>query len=303
MKPIRIGTDCSGIEAPLQALKKLKIPYEQQWFCEIDKYARESIKANYKAPVTEFEDMTKKRKLPDIDLYVCGFSCQPFSSAGVRKGFDDHRGNLFFECLKVIKKKRPKYFLLENVKGLINHDGGNTYKIIQEHLNKLRNYDVYYKVLNTKDYGIPQNRERIFMVGVPKNQQFKFPKPVKSRKHIKDYVDRTVKAKKGEKPCPYAQESVKKSKGIFIEQTWANINSPLAFQEYCPTLTCGGNIWCKPMKRKVTIKELLSLQGFPKSFKQVVSDNQMKKQIANSMSVNVIAKLFKEMFRNDNSIS
>ncbi len=288
---LRIGTDCSGIEAPIQALKKLKIEFSHEWSCEIDSYARESIKANYN-PKILFKDITQKRRLPDIDLYVAGFPCQTFSTAGSRDGFSDPRGTIFFHCYNVIKKKRPKYFLLENVKGLVSHDQGRTFNVIKDHLCKFRNYDVHYKVLNTRHYGIPQNRERLFIVGVPKGQPFEWPKPVKC-KDIMKYIDRSVTTK--DTPPDYAAVALKKSKGIFVDLGWVNVTSPLAYNVYTPTILASSRIWCKPMKRYATVKELLSLQGFPKKFKQVVSNNQITKQIGNSMSVNVIVKIFKQM--------
>lgn len=122
---IRVGTDCSGIEAPIQALKQLGIPHKHVFSCEIDKYARESILANYK-PEILFTDMTKRKTkdTPDIDLYVCGFPCQSFSMAGLREGVDDPRGTIFWQCLKVIKHKLPRVFILENVKGLLTINEG-----------------------------------------------------------------------------------------------------------------------------------------------------------------------------------
>ena len=182
---LRVGTDCSGIEAPIQALRQLKIPFQHVFSSEIDKYCIQSIKANYH-PEILFGDpdgpypngnITQRdiNTVPDIDLYVCGFQCQPFSQAGKRKGFEDKRGNVFWSCLEVIKKKQPKYFILENVKGLLSHDRpkdskrgeyGKTWKTIWKEIKKMENYDykIQWKVLNTKDYGIPQNRERIFIV-------------------------------------------------------------------------------------------------------------------------------------------
>jgi DNA (cytosine-5)-methyltransferase 1 len=290
---IRIGTDCSGIEAPIQALKKLKIKFSHEWSCEIDSHARESIKANYN-PKIVFKDITTKRKLPDIDLYVAGFPCQTFSNAGNRDGFNDPRGTIFFECYKVIKKKKPKYFLLENVKGLVAHNNGKTFNVIKDYLRKFKMYDIHYKVLNTRHYGIPQNRERVFIIGVPKDHPFEWPKPVKC-KDIMKFIDRSVTKK--DIPPDYASAALKKTKGTFVDLGWVNITSPLAYRFYTPTILACSRIWCKPMKRYATIKELLSLQGFPKNFKQVVSEHQLKKQIGNSMSVNVIAKIFKEMFK------
>ena len=114
---LRVGTDCSGIEAPIQALKNLDINFKHIFSSETDKYCIESIKANYN-PEIIYNDMTNRelKNLPDIDLYVCGFPCQAFSSAGKRKGFKDKRGNIFFECLDVIEYIQPKIFILENVK-------------------------------------------------------------------------------------------------------------------------------------------------------------------------------------------
>jgi len=291
---IRIGTDCSGIESPIQALKKMKIKFSHEFSCEIDKYARQSILANYK-PKILFTDITKKRKLPDIDLYVCGFPCQSFSTAGYRKGMDDPRGTIFYDCLKVIKTKQPSVFILENVKGLLSHDNGKTFNIILNNLKKLK-YHIYYKVLNTKDYGIPQNRERVFIIGIRKDKQikkFEFPK-MKKMGSINDYIDKKITLK--DKPQSSKIDFIKKSKGVFLDLCFIKFYNPTWFTKYSPTLNTGNGLWCRPMNRYATIKELLSLQGFPKNFKQVVSDTQMKKQIGNSMSVNVLIELFKCIF-------
>ena len=170
----RIGTDCSGIEAPIAALRQLQIPYQHMWSSDIDKYVIQSIKANYEPEILFGDpdgpypdgDITKRDNsiLPDIDLYVAGFPCQPFSNAGQRKGFNDKRGNVFWSCLDVIKTKRPKYFILENVKALISHQKGHTWRVIWSSL-QIEGYTTKWKVLNTKDYGIPQNRQRVFIVG------------------------------------------------------------------------------------------------------------------------------------------
>ena len=148
-KRIRIGTDCSGIEAPIQALRQMKIPFRHVFSSEIDKFCIQSIKANY-SPEILFGDPEgpypegdiRKRDIedvPDIDLYVCGFPCQPFSVAGKGKGIRDKRGNIFWSCLEVIEKKQPKYFILENVKGLQQHKKGTTWKILWKEISKLKN--------------------------------------------------------------------------------------------------------------------------------------------------------------------
>ena len=114
---ITIGTDCSGIEAPIEALKQLGIPFQHRWACEIDRYARQSILANNQ-PEIMYEDITKRdhSQLPDVDLYVCGFPCQSFSLMGKKKGTQDPRSNIMLHCIDVIKTKRPPIFILENVK-------------------------------------------------------------------------------------------------------------------------------------------------------------------------------------------
>lgn len=299
MRYLRIGTDCSGIEAPIQALKKLKIKYSHEWSCEIDKHAQASIKENYN-PKIMYDDITKRQvsKLPDIDMYVCGFPCQTFSLAGKRQGFDDTRGTIFFYCVKVIRKKRPNVFILENVKGLLSHDNGNTWKTVLSTLNKLKDYNIYHKVLNTRDYGIPQNRERIFIIGIKKTSMkgkvFEFPKK-KKMKDVRSYIDTKDTSK--DIPMPCVKNSLKRSKSVFVDLGFINIVSNNCYKTYTPTMVRKPTLWCVPMKRKANVKEYLSLQGFPKSFKQVVSDRQLKMQVGNSISVNVLVELFKCVFK------
>lgn len=301
---ISIGTDCSGIEAPIQALKNLGIKFSHKWSCEIDKYAQESLLANYN-PELLFTDIKQKRILPNIDIYVCGFPCQSFSYAGHRKGTADPRGTIFYDCYSVIKNKLPKVFILENVKGLLTINNGETWKTILDHLNSLGKYNVYHKILNTRDYGIPQNRERIFIVGILKSfekTQFKFPEPCKM-KNIKHFSDEYILKRKivdDKKVYKTARKSYNKSKAVFIDLDWVNIVSPNSYTTYCSTIATGSNFWYKPTNRKASIKELLSLQGFPRKFKQVVSNTQMIKQIGNSMSVNVLEKLFIQIFKVNN---
>ena len=145
----------------------MKIPFIHEFSSEIDKYCITTIKANFN-PKIIFGDM-KERKLkeiPDIDLYVCGFPCQSFSLAGDRLGVRDPRGTIFWECLRVIKYKKPMIFVLENVKGLLSIDKGETFKTMIHELENLKIYNVYWKVLNTADYGIPQSRKRVFIIGM-----------------------------------------------------------------------------------------------------------------------------------------
>ena len=180
---VKIGTDCSGIEAPIVALNLLGIKYSHEFSCDNNKYAKETIMANYK-PNIFYDNIFGRNhnKLPDIDLYCCGFPCQSFSTAGKKEGFNDPRGTIFFHCYKYISLKKPKVFILENVKGLVNHDNGNTFKTIMKMCNTLIDYKIHHKVLNSKHFNIPQNRERIFIVGIKKDvvvNEFKFPSDIK----------------------------------------------------------------------------------------------------------------------------
>jgi DNA (cytosine-5)-methyltransferase 1 len=294
MKPLKIGTDCSGIEAPIQALMSLGISFEHEWSCDIDKYVRLSIQANYKSKVI-FEDITKHRKLPKIDLYIAGFPCQTFSIAGNREGMNDPRGTIFYDCIRAIKQSDPTVFILENVKGLLSHNNGDTFKIIMAHLVKLKDYKLHYKVLNTKDYGIPQNRERIFIIGIKSSSlksEFNWPNQERM-KDIHKFIDTKDLTKNN--LYKFAEDGVNKSKGVFIDLFWVNRTSSNSYQTYCPTINTKGGLWCKPMKRYANNREYLKLQGFPYTFKQVVSDRQFKKQIGNSMSVNVLKCLLKNI--------
>ena len=174
---LRVGTDCSVIEAPIQALIQLEIPFKHVFSSEIDKYCIQSIKANYNPEILFGDkegpfpegDITKRNieDVPDIDLYICGFPCQPFSTSGKRKGLEDKRGNVFWSCLEVIKARKPKYFIFENVRGILSHDKGNTWKVILKELNNLNiyGYTISWETLNTKDFGIPHNRPRVYIVG------------------------------------------------------------------------------------------------------------------------------------------
>ena len=188
---LKIGTDFSGVGSPETALKRLGIEHQVLFACDIDKYARTSYEALHK-PQQMFEDITTRpMDFPQLDLYVAGFPCQSFSIAGKRKGFEcPTNGTLFYTLSEFIRINQPKCFILENVKGLVNHDNGRTFQIIKDKLSGSGGsvndqmfltdinglgYHIHYKVLNTKDFGLPQNRERIFIVGFKDPRQFSFP--------------------------------------------------------------------------------------------------------------------------------
>ena len=296
---ISVGTDCSGMEAPIQALIQLGIPFRHVFSSECDRACIETIRANYHPDVV-YTDMTERdvTKIPRIDLYVCGFPCQPFSHAGKRRGFDDEkRGHLFWYCLEVVAVKRPSYFILENVKGLLTLDNGDTFDTIINELKGLNTYDLYWNVLNTKDYGIPHQRERLFIIGIHhrKKKTFEWPEPIECPP-LDSFIDHTDHEK--DPIPPFIQDSgilkrLPKCAG-YIDIGFPNRTFPNSHIE-CPCITTQGNLWCVPYTRRANISEHLKLQGFPDTFKQVVSDRQLKKQLGNTISVNVMMALLHKL--------
>jgi len=300
---ITIGTDCSGIEAPIEALKQLGIPFQHKWSCEIDKFARQSIRANYE-PEILYEDITKRNhsQLPDVDIYVCGFPCQSFSLMGKKKGTQDPRSNIMLHCIDVIKTKQPPVFILENVKNFKFIQKGKPYNYL---LNELTNivdedgeqvYNVYPDIYNTKDYGIPQNRERIYIIGMNKDIQLKhYEKPhTMQMTPLDDFiVDKTVRNM-------IPSTSLKNN----LDMSPDNVNIVLPFSYYfpipeiCPTLTTQCHcVFHKVYKRNLLPIECLLLQGFPLDFVQTISNRQMYKQAGNSMSVNVVKCILDIIFK------
>jgi DNA (cytosine-5)-methyltransferase 1 len=309
---LRIGTDCSGIEAPIQALKNLGIPFSHEFSSDIDKYCIQSIKANYEPKILFGDpdgsfpcgDITKRdiAHVPDIDLYVCGFPCQPFSAAGRKNGFVHKSGNVFWSCLEVIRVKKPKYFILENVKGLLSNDKGKTWKTIWGALNELDDYTVEWKILNTKDYGIPQNRERLFIVGRKgSSTPFSWPTSIPLTKKLSEYVDTTITDRKNYSVTREAY--IKKySSHVFLDLCWVTMDNRRKQQsrlgkEIASCVCATNNIVClyNGLHRDATCGELLQLQGFLPNFNQAVSKTQITKQIGNSMSVNVLEKIIKSL--------
>ena len=264
---------------------------------------------NFDMPYMTVEDVRKIKikNLPDFDFLLGGFPCQAFSVAGHRKGFSDKgRGDLFFEIAKILEVKKPLGFFLENVKNLYGHDFGKTFKIILEKIDTL-GYDVRHSILNTMEHGtLPQNRERIYIVGFRKNSglinDFVFPKPRVLKKQIKDilqkpneiadryyYNDTPLFAKI--KDYPFKTNRVYQWRRKYIRENKSGV---------CPTLTAnmgmgGHNVpLVKDRKgvRKLTPRECARLQGFADNFKlPEVADSHLYKQIGNSVSVPVIKRV------------
>lgn len=190
---IKLATVFSGIGSVEHAFERLSIPHEIVFACDIDKYAKQSYFANY--DITEdrwyndIKDLDGKNFLNKVDIFVGGSPCQSFSMVGKRKGLDDDRGQLIFEFCRLVKEIQPKMFIYENVKGILNHDGGKTWEKIESEFKKL-GYKFKKKIMNSKNYGIPQNRERLFIVGFKnKNVKFEFPKEKELMITMKDLLE------------------------------------------------------------------------------------------------------------------
>lgn len=248
---IRTGSDFSGVGAFDQALQRLGIEQDKVFACDMDKYARQTYIHNYGEP-NYYPENVYDREIPkeSLDIYMTSPPCQAFSLAGSRKGEKDKRGALFYNSLEFIKENNPRYFIFENVKGLLSDDNGKTFGKWVDYLGgKSVNgnpvifpredsvpYHIYYKVLNAKNYGVPQNRERIFIVGVrdDKDNNFRFPKEQYLEKKLKDVLENNVDEKyflshKAINSLILNKDVMQKSK----------INPNIANALQCPGHSCG----------------------------------------------------------------
>jgi DNA (cytosine-5)-methyltransferase 1 len=278
----------------------IKCVFTSEW----DKYAVQTYQANY-ADENVFGDITQVdiKDIPNHDILLAGFPCQPFSQAGLKKGFDDTRGTLFFDIERILIAKQPKAFILENVKRLRTHDKGRTLKIIIEHLKKAGYNNIHCDVLRARDFGLPQNRERIFIVGfLDDNIKFDFPKPTNEPTRVGDILQDEVDPKYTISDKLWAghkrRKKENKLKGKGFGYGIVNKDS-----EYTNTISAryykdGSEILIQQKDknpRKLTPREAARLQGFPDSFKIEVSDVQAYKQFGNSVPVNTIEAVAKQM--------
>ena len=368
-RTIRLATMFSGIGAIEFALKRLKLKTDIIFASDNDKFVKQSYFANYKITdenwYEDVHDINGEKYQGEIDLLVGGSPCQSFSMVGKRKGLDDTRGTLFYEFARVVKESQPKVFIYENVKGLLNHDKGNTFEVIKATFDEL-GYKYSYKVLNAKDYGMAQHRERIFVVGFKdKSIDFEFPEAIplehKMQDFLEDYIDSKYYLK--EKGVKFVTSSKNRKKrytqingdiaicqkanqqfnwhGDFIyenqqEQEFSEfifdvneVEEKYYLSEKIKTYVLAGGTKnfktstktdlevARPLLqsmhkmhragvdnyvthnkgriRKLTPKECLRLMGFGDGFKQVVSDTQMYRQAGNSIVVDVLIALLKEM--------
>jgi len=268
---------------------------------EWDKAACQTYAANFgEVPAGDITKIDAK-DIPDFDVLLGGFPCQPFSIIGDKEGFNhETQGTLFFDIERILAEKKPKAFMLENVRNLTAHDKGRTFSIIVKHLEGL-GYKVYHKVLNALDYGVPQKRERIIIVGFLEDVEFEFPEPipVEDRLTLEDILETKVDEKY------YVRKEIRDSRLERLKDknypkpyiSHENIAGSITPHPYSSALRAGAsaNYILINDERRPTERELLRIQGFPDNFKVVVSYTQLRQQAGNSVAVPVIKAVARQM--------
>jgi DNA (cytosine-5)-methyltransferase 1 len=272
-----------------KAAKKHKLIPNGVFSSDIDTECQTAYFNNFGEKPAGDITLVTESDVPDHDILLAGFPCQPFSIIGNMKGFEDTRGTLFFDIARIIKKKRPRAFVLENVKLLVGHNGGKTLEKILATLKSL-GYHVEYKVLNSLNFGLPQKRERIWIVGLRDTTNFKWPDGGMKMKPLSEILEKNV-------PLKFiASEAIQKKRLKKFKPTetgdliWhENKAGHISAYPYSCTLRAGAsyNYLLVNGKRRLTPREMLRLQGFPEAFKIISTDSQTRKQAGNSLPVNV----------------
>ena len=355
MEKIRLATVFTGIGAIEHAFTRSGIDFEIVLACDPDQFCKKTYLSNFHIPLDRWIDYIQDvngANYKDVDLLVGGSPCQSFSLVGKRKGFSDERGNLFFEFARVLKEMMPKNFIFENVKGLLSHDSGKTFEIIKTTFQNL-GYDIKFQVLNSKDFGIPQNRERLFVIGSKDKSSFVFPNPIPLQIKLSDLLEdnpnpkyflpkkgvKFVSDSKNLKKC-YTQingdialcqkrnqqfnwhgdfidmnkyflsDKVKKyvlatgTKNFYTRaETDLDVARPLLSTMSKMHRAGVDNYITRGEKiRKLTPRECFRLMGFSDEYKIPVSDTQAYKQAGNSIVVDVLIAILKELY-NDRKIT
>ncbi len=253
------------------------------FYCDNNKYSVQTYNKNFKENWKPTDIRTiKTSEIPEIDMLCGGFPCQAFSIAGQRKGFQDTRGTLFFEIARIIKSKKPKIIFLENVKGLLNHEKGKTFSIILQTISEL-GYDVQWMVLNSKFFGVPQNRERVFIIGSLRDECRPEILPFKQSDELDEKME--------------GQTEIIKIQSSGREM--ARVYDPKGIS---PTIRVPSGGWHLPNIKDIKIRKLTPiecerLQGFPDNWTKGVSYTQRSKQMGNTVTVNVIQAICLQLLR------
>ncbi len=353
---VRLATTFSGIGAIEHAFDRLNIDHEIVFACDINEFVKQSYFANYDISEDrwyhDIYDIPGEMYEGKVDFLMGGSPCQSFSSVGKRKGLNDDRGNLIFAYIDLIKKIKPEIFMFENVKGLLTHDNGKTFALVRREFEST-GYKIVYKVLNSKDYGIPQNRERLYLLGFKdKNAQFDFPKPMELKYKVKDFLEDKADPKYylGEKGIHFVKNRTQHNykvqingdialcqkanqqfnwHGDFVQEEGRPVDEKYFLSDAVKSYVLKSGtkgFYSKPQTdlevarpllctmgsmhragvdnyytygeriRKLTPRECLRLMGFSDDFKIAVSDTQAYKQAGNSIVVNVLMAILREIY-------
>ena len=274
--------------AATQAFEKFKVPARCVFSSEIDAHARRAYEANFGEVPSGDITKIEARDVPDHDILFAGFPCQPFSIIGHGRGFEDTRGTLFFDIARILEAKRPKAFVLENVKRLVGHNHGETLRKILSVLRGM-GYSVEYRVLNALDHGLPQKRERVFFVGFYRPMKYQWPEKLPTYAPLASILEKKVDKKY------FASEAIRAKRlaahepettpSIWHENKAGHISS----YPYSCALRAGAsyNYLLVDGERRLTPREMLRLQGFPDTFQIAVSESQTRKQAGNAVPVNL----------------
>ncbi len=309
MKFIDLFAGIGGFRYALESFG-CKCVFSSEW----DKFCQESYKLNFgEIPYGDIT-MIDEKDIPDFDILCAGFPCQPFSVSGKQKGFNDTRGTLFFDIVRIVSYHKPKIIFLENVKNLKAHNGGATFDVISNTLNDL-NYNIYYEVLNAKNFGLPQNRERITIVCIRKDidtGKFKFPSSSFEFVTISDikesdsvtskYVINREDIKIDEVKLKKAVENGRVNRPIQIGTIGKGGQGNRIYHENGIGITLAassggaasktGAYYINGKVRKLSPREAARLQGFPENFIIIENDNQALKQFGNSVPINLLKAVF-----------
>ncbi len=296
LRTIDLFAGIGGIRLGFEAFG-CKNVFTSEW----DKDAQKMYEANFKEK--PFGDITQiaPQDIPDHDILLAGFPCQPFSIIGSMQGFADTRGTLFFNIEEILRVKQPFSFLLENVKQLRTHDNGRTFKTILKKLREL-GYFVHHTVLNALDFGLPQKRERTIIVGFKENLEFKFPKSIGKYKPLSDilFVDNQVDKKLFASADIVQKRQNRLKIDPFFPSVWhENKEGNISVLPYSCALRAGGsyNYLLVNGNRRLSEREMLRLQGFPEDFEIVGTYTAMRKLTGNSVAVPVMKAVATEMIK------
>lgn len=354
-RTVRLATSFSGIGAIEHTFHRLGLNCQIQFAGDIDPNCKKAYFANYGISEEQWHndvhDFDAKPYKDKVDLFVGGAPCQAFSLRGKHGGFEDTRGTLFREFARIVIECQPKVFIFENVKGMLSHDKGRTWRVIKETFENDCGYQIYYQVLNAKDYGIPQSRDRIYCIGFRKETSFKYPAPIELTSSVYDYLEQCVDKKYllKQKGAHFITRSINYQKsytqvngdvalcqkrnqqfnwhGDFIfhpqliedsltpktDETLFNVSdyeeeyySEKNPERYALDVSDMKSAYMMQVNenqinsktgrfRKLTPRECLRLMGFDDTFKIVVSDTETYKQSGNSIVVNVLMALLKQI--------